>query len=162
MIACLRRWLPVADLTVGDTAYSVIELGLARRRRDVRLIAALRLDARLFTPAPERAPGTVSRAIACPTSTSSWPTRSRRGLRPQCGGKTGPLAPWIFGHPSVTPPVRKSRGHNSTACSTRSAMPTDPYKVELSRRQDPTLHLRRDGVTRPKSVSRFPSAIFGV
>ena len=62
MIACLRRWLPSADLTiVGDSAYSVIELGLACRRRAVRLIAPLRLDARLFTPAPERAPGTIGR-----------------------------------------------------------------------------------------------------
>src|SRR4051812_24292526 len=40
MVACLRRWLPMADLTVvGDSAYSVIELGLASRRRAVRLIA---------------------------------------------------------------------------------------------------------------------------
>jgi hypothetical protein len=62
MITCLRRWLPTANLTVvGDTAYSVIELGLAGRRRDVRLIAPLRLDARLFTPAPERVPGAVGR-----------------------------------------------------------------------------------------------------
>src|SRR3954468_1320861 len=62
MIACLRRWLPMADLTVvGDSAYSVIELGLASRRRAVRLIAPLRLDARLFTPAPQRVPGTVGR-----------------------------------------------------------------------------------------------------
>ena len=62
MIACLRRWLPGVPLTVvDDSAYSVIELGLACRRRDVGLIAPLRLDARLFTPAPERAPGTVGR-----------------------------------------------------------------------------------------------------
>jgi DDE superfamily endonuclease len=62
MIARLRRWLPRADLTVvGDTAYSVIELGLACRRHRVRLIAPLRLDARLFTPAPPRAPRTVGR-----------------------------------------------------------------------------------------------------
>src|SRR3954464_9995877 len=62
MIACLRRWLPGVEVTVvGDSAYSVIELGLACRRRDVRLIAPLRLDARLFAPAPERAPGTVGR-----------------------------------------------------------------------------------------------------
>jgi hypothetical protein len=62
VIACLRRWLPAADLTVvGDAAYSVIELGLASRRRAVRLIAPLRLDARLFTPAPPRAPGAVGR-----------------------------------------------------------------------------------------------------
>ena len=62
MIACLRRWLPEIDLTVvGDSAYSVIELGLACRRHGVQLIAPLRLDARLFTPAPPRAPGMVGR-----------------------------------------------------------------------------------------------------
>jgi hypothetical protein len=62
MIACLRRWLPTADLTVvGDSTYSVIALGLACRRHGVRLIAPLRLDARLFTPAPERLPGTIGR-----------------------------------------------------------------------------------------------------
>lgn len=62
MIACLRRWLPGVPLTVvGDSAYSVIELGLACRRRGVGLIAPLRLDARLFTPAPERKPGAVGR-----------------------------------------------------------------------------------------------------
>ncbi len=60
--ACLRRWLPRADITVvGDTAYSVIELGLACRRCGVRLIAPLRLDARLFAPAPVRVPGTIGR-----------------------------------------------------------------------------------------------------
>jgi hypothetical protein len=70
MIACLRRWLPdIAPTVVGDTAYGAIELGLACRRRDVRWIAPLRLDARLFTPAPERGPG-------------SW-----------CGGTTGPIVP---------------------------------------------------------------------
>jgi hypothetical protein len=62
MIACLRRWLPEVELTVvGDQAYSVIELGLSCRRRGVRLIAPLRLDARLFAPAPERHAGTVGR-----------------------------------------------------------------------------------------------------
>lgn len=62
IIACLRRWLPDISLTVvGDSAYSVIELGLACRRHGVQLIAPLRLDARLFTPAPPRAPGMVGR-----------------------------------------------------------------------------------------------------
>jgi hypothetical protein len=62
MIACLRRWLPGVALTVvGDSAYGVIELGLSCRRRGVGLIAPLRLDARLFAPAPERAPGMVGR-----------------------------------------------------------------------------------------------------
>ena len=62
MIACLRRWLPgVPPTVVRDSAYTVIELGLACRRRGVGLIALLRLDARLFSPASERAPGTVGR-----------------------------------------------------------------------------------------------------
>ncbi len=62
MILCLRRWLPEAELTVvGDQAYSVIELGLCCRRHDVRLIAPLRLDARLFAPPPPRPTGTIGR-----------------------------------------------------------------------------------------------------
>ena len=62
MIACLRRWLSEADVTVvGDQAYSVIDLGTACRRRAVRLIAPLRLDARLFDPPPARTPGTPGR-----------------------------------------------------------------------------------------------------
>lgn len=62
MIACLRRWLPGLDLTVvGDQAYSVIELALSCLRRHVRLIAPLRLDARLFAPTPPRRPGTSGR-----------------------------------------------------------------------------------------------------
>ncbi len=61
-VACLRRWLPRAELTVvGDSAYSAIEVGNACRRRRVRLVAPLRLDARLFAPPPERAPGTIGR-----------------------------------------------------------------------------------------------------
>jgi hypothetical protein len=62
MIACLRRRLPGVELTVvGDQAYSVIELGLSCRRRGVRLIAPLRLDARLFAPLPPRPAGAVGR-----------------------------------------------------------------------------------------------------
>jgi hypothetical protein len=46
---------------VGDQAYSVIDLGLSCRRRRVRLIAPLRLVARLFAPPPPRRPGTIGR-----------------------------------------------------------------------------------------------------
>ena len=76
MIACLRLWLPEIDLTVvGDSAYSVIELGLSCKRRGVGLIAPLRLDARLFAPAPERAPGAVGRptTVLHPLSTAPLP-----------------------------------------------------------------------------------------
>lgn len=62
MVLCLRRWLPGADLTiVGDRAYSVIALGLCCRRHGVRLIAPLRLDARLFASPPPRVAGTTGR-----------------------------------------------------------------------------------------------------
>jgi DDE superfamily endonuclease len=62
MITCLSRWFPKLDLTVvGDQAYSVIELGLKSKRRGVRLIAPLRLDARLFAELPPRLPGTNGR-----------------------------------------------------------------------------------------------------
>jgi hypothetical protein len=62
MITCLCRWLPTADLTVvGDSSYSVIEPGPVCRHRGLLLIASLRLDARLLTPAPVRSPGTVGR-----------------------------------------------------------------------------------------------------
>jgi len=62
MILCLRRWLPGAELTVvGDQAYSVIDLGLCCQRHGVRLIAPLRLDARLFAPPPPRPAGTIGR-----------------------------------------------------------------------------------------------------
>jgi hypothetical protein len=62
MIRCVRRWLPEADLTVvGDQAYSVIELGLGCRRHGVRLIAPLRLDARLFAPPPPHPARTLGR-----------------------------------------------------------------------------------------------------
>jgi hypothetical protein len=50
-----------AGLTaVGDQAYSVIELGLCCQQHGVRLIAPLRLDARLLTP-PPRPAGTIGR-----------------------------------------------------------------------------------------------------
>ena len=49
----VRRVLPGRKLKlIGDGAYSVIELGLTCRQAQVILIAPLRLDARLFEPAP--------------------------------------------------------------------------------------------------------------
>jgi hypothetical protein len=62
MILVLRRWLPQTTITVlGDQTYSVAELGRACAGRKVRLIAPLRLDARLYEPAPQRQPGAQGR-----------------------------------------------------------------------------------------------------
>ena len=54
VVRIIRRWLPAVQLTVtGDQAYSVLALGVTCRLCDIRLVAPLRLDARLFQPAPE-------------------------------------------------------------------------------------------------------------
>ncbi len=58
MVIAVRRWLPDIPMKlVGDSAYSVVELGLCCAKHNVSLIAPLRLDARLFAPA-SRKPGT--------------------------------------------------------------------------------------------------------
>src|SRR5438552_11640680 len=62
MVIAVRRWLPdVAVSLVGDSAYSVVELGLCCAKHNVTLIAPLRLDARLYAPAPPRKKGTNGR-----------------------------------------------------------------------------------------------------
>ncbi len=62
MILIVRRWLPDARITVvGDQSYSCVELAHGCVRADVRLIAPLRLDARLYEPAPTRSPGRSGR-----------------------------------------------------------------------------------------------------
>lgn len=57
MVTVVRRWLPEVSIKViGDSAYSVIDLGLICVKHGVCLIAPLRLDARLFAspPLPKR------------------------------------------------------------------------------------------------------------
>jgi hypothetical protein len=62
LMLLVRRWLPATELTViGDQTYSVLELGSACARPNVRLIAPLRLDAALYAPAPPRVAGTNGR-----------------------------------------------------------------------------------------------------
>ena len=59
----LARTFPTRTIKlIGDGAYSVIDLGLGcNKLKHVTLIAPLRLDARLFEPAPVRKPGTNGR-----------------------------------------------------------------------------------------------------
>jgi hypothetical protein len=53
MVTVVRPWLPEVSIKViGDSAYSVIGLGLTCVKQCVSLIAPLRLDARLFAPPP--------------------------------------------------------------------------------------------------------------
>lgn len=57
----LRRWLPEREIiVVGDNTYAALEW-LGRVREHVTAITRLRLDARLYAPAPPRKPGTRGR-----------------------------------------------------------------------------------------------------
>jgi hypothetical protein len=60
----LRRWLPGRSLVVAaDGEYAVMELlaAVATMKEPVTMVTRLRLDARLFEPAPARQPGTIGR-----------------------------------------------------------------------------------------------------
>src|SRR6202140_5191412 len=62
MISLVRRWLPDRPLKLmGDTAYSILELGLQANHRQVTLITTGRLDAVLHEPPPERTTHTIGR-----------------------------------------------------------------------------------------------------
>jgi hypothetical protein len=62
MISLVRRWLADRQIKLmGDTAYSVLELGLHANTRAVTLITTGRLDAVLHEPPPERTPHTIGR-----------------------------------------------------------------------------------------------------
>ncbi len=62
MISLVRRWLPDRTIKLmGDTAYSVLELGLHANAQQVTLITTGRLDAVLHEPPPERTRHTIGR-----------------------------------------------------------------------------------------------------
>jgi hypothetical protein len=62
MISLVRRWLPNHEIKLmGDTAYSVLELGLHAKAQHVTLITTGRLDAVLHEPPPERSRHTIGR-----------------------------------------------------------------------------------------------------
>jgi hypothetical protein len=62
MVCLVRRWLPARSITLmGDTAYSVLELGLHAQHQQVTLVTTGRLDAVLHEPPPERTQHTIGR-----------------------------------------------------------------------------------------------------
>lgn len=64
IIILLRRWLPERDIVmVADSGYSALDLLHACQSlaKPVSFITRLRLDAALYTPAPERKPGQLGR-----------------------------------------------------------------------------------------------------
>src|SRR5579872_7035484 len=62
MISLVRRWLPGRSIRLmGDTAYTILELGLHANTQQVTLITTGRLDAVLHEPPPERNEHTMGR-----------------------------------------------------------------------------------------------------
>src|SRR5437764_651747 len=62
MISLVRRWLPDRSIKLmGDTAYSVLELGLHAKAQQVTLVTTGRLDAVLHEPPPQRTRHTIGR-----------------------------------------------------------------------------------------------------
>jgi DDE superfamily endonuclease len=55
LVSLLRRWLPGVPIRLmGDTAYSILELGLHCAKQRITLIAPFRLDSVIHQPAPAR------------------------------------------------------------------------------------------------------------
>src|SRR5260370_25850851 len=62
MVSLVRRWLPDRSIKLmGDTAYSVLELGLHAQHQRVTLVTTGRLDAVLHEPPPQRTRHTIGR-----------------------------------------------------------------------------------------------------
>src|SRR5690348_7917889 len=62
MMSLVRRWLPDRPINLmGDTAYTVLELGLHAQAQRVALITTGRLDAVLHEPPPQRTQHTIGR-----------------------------------------------------------------------------------------------------
>ncbi len=62
MISLVHRWLPGREVKLmGDTAYTILELGLHAKAQQVTLITTGRLDAVLHEPAPVRTQDTIGR-----------------------------------------------------------------------------------------------------
>jgi hypothetical protein len=67
-ISLVRRWLPNRKISLmGDTAYTILELGLHAQHQHVTLITTGHLDAVLHEPPPERTAHTIGRKL------SRWP-----------------------------------------------------------------------------------------
>ena len=82
MVRLVQRWLPARDLVVvGDTAYAALEF-LVATRSVATIVTRLRLDARLFTPAPPRAPGQRGRSRRVGTRLPTLAARLRDPATP--------------------------------------------------------------------------------
>lgn len=62
MVSVVRRWFPTLPITLlGDTAYSILELGVHCSQQQVTLITPFRLDSAMHELPPERDTHTIGR-----------------------------------------------------------------------------------------------------
>ena len=127
MVRVVRRWLPHVPITVlGDQAYSVVELGHACQRREVRLIAPLRLDAVLHEAPSPRQPGTRGR-----------PRRKGKRLPSLAERLHDAATPWQpLGVRWYDGRVRRLQVSSGTALWYRSGQPVLPLRWVLVRPGD--------------------------
>jgi hypothetical protein len=91
MIRLLHRWYPTRRLViVGDSEYAAIEL-LAATRQGATVITRLRLDARLFAPAPPRRPQQMGRPRIVGTR---LPSLAARAADPATAWTTITMSRW--------------------------------------------------------------------
>ena len=84
MVSLVRRWLPDHSIKlIGDTAYSVLELGLHANAKPLTLVTTGRLDAVLHEPPPERTRHTksIAPAWAHPCRSNGLVSQANRHIR---------------------------------------------------------------------------------
>jgi DDE superfamily endonuclease len=127
----VARWLPGREIVaVGDNGYAAIEL-LAAARRHVCMVTRLRLDARLFDPAPARRPGTMGRPRVVGRR---QPNLAARLDDPATGWRRLRVSGWYRGED------QELDVHSGTAVWYHTGLPPVPIRYVLVR--DPRGELR--------------------
>ena len=113
-----KHWLPNRRvIIVADSSFAALDL-IAAVRRHVCLVTRLRLDARLFAPAPARQPGQLGRPRlkgrrACRSSLRCWPIPGPSGRRSRCRSGTAASSARWRSFPAwrsgITPACRRRR-----------------------------------------------------
>ena len=95
MLRLVRRWYPERTLVVvGYSGYAVLDF-LASTRTAATIVTRLRLDARLFAPAPPRHPGQRGRPRV---KGDRLPTLAQRALAPETAWQTVQVPFWYGEH----------------------------------------------------------------
>ena len=131
VVRLIRRWQPErAIVLVGDSGYGVVALAETCRRRDVTLVARLRLTAALYGPVPPQPPGKPG---VKPTKGPRLPTPGTLLEAPDTAWATVET-PWYGGETKTFEMV------SDTALWHRDGVPPVPIRWVLLR--DPTGKLK--------------------